>query len=163
VLPVADHDLSELGETLGERHRGRRVSRVRALSDSVCPARSRRMQAILRHAYVLGVGAELYPRRSKYPVTRDEAGNGLAHRLDGSGELHSQYLDLFWPPKAIHQSCEEWVDLLGGGGSHAEREWGGWRWRLVLPACVQTYLKGVKKEAKRPSRLRGQSSLAPPP
>src|SRR5947207_12085727 len=57
--------------------------------------------------------AELETGRSKYLVALAELGHRLAHRLDLSGELHPQYLDLPWRPKAGHGSHNEW-----DGSSH---------------------------------------------
>src|SRR5947207_15991787 len=49
---------------------------------------------------ILGMRAELEAGRSKYLVALAEPGHRLAHRLDLSGELHPQYLDLPWLPKS---------------------------------------------------------------
>jgi hypothetical protein len=57
------------------------------------------------------VGAEFEPSRAEYLVALGEPGHGLAHRLDFAGELHAQYVDLLWPPKAVHESYEKWVGL----------------------------------------------------
>ena len=59
-------------------------------------------------AYILGMRAELEPCRSKYLVALAKPGHSLAYRLDFSGELHPQYLDLLLPPKSGHESDDEW-------------------------------------------------------
>src|ERR1700722_15614028 len=70
-----------------------------------------RQGAILGQACVLGMSAEPEPGPPKYLIAHGVAGYGLTHRLDCSGELHPQYVDLLGPPKADHEPYEEWIGL----------------------------------------------------
>src|SRR6266850_8340749 len=40
-----------------------------------------------------------------------EPGHGLAHGLDFSGELHSEYEHLLWAPQAVHESHDEGISF----------------------------------------------------